>query len=98
MGPIETYQAEPCFECPSGTVEEAQIGPWQGWYWRGVFNMGEGTNVQPTPTPIWEADARDWHLVWNTDKLWFSMFYISSSDEGGEMNKETMVKIAESLK
>jgi hypothetical protein len=91
-------QAEPCLECPAGTIEDVQIGPWPGRYWRGAFNMGLGAAVQPTPTPIWEPDAQAWHLVWNTDALWFSMSYLSSGDDGGEMNKETIVKIAESLK
>jgi len=98
MGQLTNQKAERCSDCPPGTVEDVQIGLWQGWYWRGIFNMGEGTNVQPTPTPVWEADARAWHLVWNTDTLWFSMFYTASSDYGGEMNRETMIKIAESLK
>jgi hypothetical protein len=98
MGPIANSQSGPCLECPPGAVEDVQIGPWQGWYMRGTFNMGPGSNVNPTPTPVWEPDARHWSLNWNTDTLWFSMSYFSSGDYGGEMNKETMVKIAESLK
>jgi hypothetical protein len=98
MGPIANSQVDPCSECPPGTVEDVQIGPWKGWYMRGAFNMGLGSNIDPTPTPVWEPDARHWGLDWNTDTLWFSMSYFSSSDYGGEMNKETMIKIAESLK
>ena len=98
MGPIANSQNGPCLECPPGAVEDVQIGPWQGWYLHGAFNMGAGSNVDPTPTPVWEPDARNWGLSWNTDTLWFSMSYFSSSDYGGEMNKETMVKIAESMK
>lgn len=98
MGPIANSQVGPCSECPPGTVEDVQIGPWKGWYMRGAFNMGLGSNVDPTPTPVWEPDARHWGLDWNTDTLWFSMSYFSSSNYGGEMNKETMIKIAESLK
>lgn len=98
MGSIANSHVGPCSECPSGTVEDVQIGSWQGWYMRGAFNMGLGANVDPTPTPVWEPDARHWGLDWNTDTLWFSMSFFSSSDYGGEMNKETMVKIAESLK
>jgi hypothetical protein len=98
MGPVANSQAGPCSECPSGAVEDVHIGPWQGWYLRGAFNMGAGSNVNPTPTPLWEPDARHWGLSWNTDTLWFSLSYISSSDSGGEMNKETMIKIAESMK
>lgn len=98
MGSIANYQSGPCLECPPGAVEDVQIGPWQGWYMRGAFNMGAGSNVQPTPTPVWEPDALHWGLAWNTDTLWVSMSYISSSGYGGEMNKETMVKIAESMK
>jgi hypothetical protein len=98
MGPMANSQVGPCSECPAGAVEEVKVGPWQGWYLRGAFNMGAGSNVDPTPTPRWEPDARHWSLQWNTDTLWFSMSYFSSSDDGGEMNKETIIKIAESLK
>lgn len=98
MGQSANNKVEPCVECPPGTVEEVQIGPWQGWYSRGIFSAGPTTAGQPTPTPVWDANARDWHLIWNTDTLWFNMFYIPSSDYAGEMNKETLVNIAESLK
>jgi hypothetical protein len=98
MGPIGSFQSGPCLECPPGAVEDVRVGPWPGWYMRGAFNMGAGANVDPTPTPVWEPDALHWGLSWNTDTLWFSMSYFSSNDYGGEMNKETMVKIAESLK
>jgi len=98
MGRIAENKVESCLDCPPGTVEDVQIGPWQGWYWRGIFNMAPSVSGQPAPTPIWEADARAWHLVWNTDTLWFSMFYMSPDNYGGEMNKETLIKIAESLK
>ena len=98
MGPIANSQVGPCLECPPEAVGEVQIGPWQGWYLHGAFNMGAGSNVNPTPTAVWEPDARNWGLSWNTDTLWFSISYFSSSDYGGEVNKETMVRIAESLK
>jgi hypothetical protein len=98
MGPVANSQVGPCLECPPGAVEEVKVGPWQGWYMRGALNMGVGSNVDPTPTPVWEPDARHWGLDWNTDTLWFSMSYFSSSDYGGEMNKETMLEIAESLR
>lgn len=98
MGPTANSPVGPCTECPAGAVEEVQIGPWHGWYLRGAFNMGLGSNVDPTPTPVWEPDARHWGLSWNTDTLWFSMSYFSSNEYGGAMNKETMVRIAESLR
>ena len=98
MGPLANFQAGPCLECPPGAVKEVQVGPWPGWYMRGSFNMGEGSNINPTPTPVWEPDSPHWGLDWNTDTLWFSISYFSSSSGGGEMNEETMVRIAESLK
>jgi hypothetical protein len=98
LGPIANSQVGPCLECPPEAVEKVQIGPWQGWYLHGALNMGEGSNVDPTPTAVWEPDAHNWGLSWNTDTLWFSISYFSSNNDGGEMNKETMVKIAESLK
>lgn len=98
MGQLANHQVGPCTECPAEVTETVQVGPWPGWYWRGIFNMGAGTNVQPTPTPIWEGDAPHWSLTWNSDKLWFSMFYSPSYNSGKEMNKETLIKIAESLK
>jgi hypothetical protein len=98
MGPIANHQAGPCSECPPGTDEIVQVGLWQGWYSRGIFETGQAVEGQPTPIPVWQADARHWQLVWNTDTLWISMFYMPSSDYGGEMNKATLIKIAESLK
>ena len=98
LGQITNLQSGPCMECPPGTSETVQVGPWQGWYWRGVLNMGAGANVQPTPTPVWEADAKYWTLAWNTDTLWLAMNYGPSFSSGKEMNKETLIKIAESLK
>jgi hypothetical protein len=98
MGLITDHQVSPCSECPPGTVEEVQIGRWRGWYSRGIFESAPSTAGQPTPTPTWNADARVWGLTWITDTLWFNMFYFPSSDYGAEMNKETMVKIAESMK
>ncbi|HEY9526116.1 MAG TPA: hypothetical protein VIR02_03475, partial [Anaerolineales bacterium] len=40
MGPIANSQVGPCLECPPEAVGEVQIGPWQGWYLHGAFNMG----------------------------------------------------------
>lgn len=98
MGQIANSQAGPCMECPPGVTEMVQVGPWQGWYWRGIFSTGPATAGQPTPTPIWEGDAAYWSLAWNTDKLWLGISYSPSFNSGKEMNKETLIKIAESLK
>lgn len=96
MGRITEHKMERCSECPPGTVEDVQIGPWQGWFSRGILNTGSSVAGQPTPTPVWDANARLWNLKWNTDRLWINMWF--SSDSGEEMNKETMIKIAESMK
>jgi hypothetical protein len=92
-------QVGPCSECPPGVAETAQIGPWQGWYWHGIYqSSASSVDGQPTPTPIWEGDASHWSLVWNSDLFWFSMFYSPAYNSGRETNKEILVKIAESLK
>lgn len=98
MGLTVNHTVEPCTECPPGTDEAVQIGPWQGWYSRGIFSTGTSIAGQPTPTPAWDAEAREWHLKWNTDTLWISLWFSPSSDYGGEMNKETIIAIAESMK
>ena len=79
---------------PSGGMEDVQIGPWQGRYWRGISHPAPTTPGQPTPVP----NPRYWHLIWNTDTLSISLLYTSPSDDGGQMDKETLIKIAESLK
>jgi hypothetical protein len=92
-------QNGPCLECPAGVTETVQVGPWQGWYWRGSFNASAAAAPgEPSPTPIWEGDYAHWSLVWNTDNYWISMFYTPPFNSGREMNKETMIKIAESMK
>jgi hypothetical protein len=98
LGLIANFQARPCTECPPGVTEAVQVGPWQGWYWRGIFYSGAGANVQPTPTHFWEGDANFWTLTWNTDKLWLGINYSPAFNSGKEMNKETLIKIAESMK
>jgi len=79
---------------PSGGMENVQIGPWRGWYWRGLSLPAPTTLGLPTPVP----NPRYQHLVWNTDTLWISLLYISPNNYDGQMNKETLIKIAESLK
>jgi hypothetical protein len=96
MGPVENHQVGPCLECPPGTEEVVKVGSWQGWYWRGIFFTGPGVEGGPTPTPEWQADAKFWQLSWNTDELWISINY-SPRNNGEEMNKETLIAIAESL-
>lgn len=98
MGSIADQKVGPCSDCPPGTDEVVQVGPWQGWYSRGIFEYGNAVEGQPTPTPVWQADARHWQLVWNTETLWVNMFFIPSNAYGGEMDKETMLAIARSLK
>ena len=98
IGQIANFQARPCTDCPPGVTETVQVGPWQGWYWRGIFSIGPATAGQPTPTPVWNADADEWALAWNTDELWVGMNYSPSFNSGKEMNKETLIKIAESMR
>jgi hypothetical protein len=95
----DNNQMGPCSECPAGVTEEVQVGPWQGWYWRGIF-QGSAPSVtgQPTPTPNWDSDASHWSLAWNSDTFWFSMFYSPAYNSGKETNKELLIEIAESLK
>jgi len=89
----------PCTTCPADVTETVQVGGWQGWYWRGSFEMSAPTNEgQPTPAPTWVGNAPHWSLMWNSDVLWFSIFYSPAYGSGREANKEMLVKIAESVK
>lgn len=100
MSPIPTGEsspADPCGGCPAGTVQAVQVGPWQGWYWRGIFFTAQGVEGQPTPTPVWQADARNWVLSWQTDRLQIGISYWPP-ENGEEINKETLVAIAESMR
>lgn len=109
LGKITDYQVSPCSVCPAGinecsvcppgAVETAQIGSWQGWYWRGIFHSPAASVAgQPAPTPVWEGDASHWTLTWNSDTFWFSIVYSPAYNSGKETNKETLIKIAESMK
>ncbi|MCU0485381.1 MAG: hypothetical protein MUC85_04660 [Anaerolineales bacterium] len=97
MGPVTQTQAGPCVDCPPGTSEAVQVGEWQGWYWRGVFHTGASLPSKPAPTPAWQADAPQWQVGWNTDALWISLWFVPTED-GMEMNKDTLIAIAESLR
>lgn len=89
----------PCSECPPGVSETVQVGPWQGWYWRGIFQSTTPAAAdQPAPTPVWAGDASHWSLAWNSETFWFSMFYSPAYNSGREANQEMLIKIAESLK
>jgi hypothetical protein len=99
MGQLADAQAGPCTECPTGVTETVQVGSWIGWYWRGALNVSSpSVEGQPTPTPIWEGDYPHWSLTWNSDRLWFSMFYSPPYNSGKEIDKETLIKIAESMR
>jgi len=99
MGQLSsTQKAGPCSQCPPGAEEIVSVGTWQGWYSRGGFSPDSSTTGGPTPTPAWDPQARQWQLTWNTGDLWVNLFYLPSSDYGGEMNKATLLAIAESLK
>jgi len=100
MGQITNNNlAGPCNECPPGVTETAQIGPWQGWYWRGIYHNSTPPDAgQPTPTPVWEGDAAHWTLAWNSETFWFWIIYSPAYNSGKETNKETLIKIAENLK
>ena len=97
IGQLANNQGGPCEECPPGVTETVQIGPWAGWYWRGIFDTGLYVDGQPTSTPVWQGNAPFWSLVWNTDQFWFSISYNASFNSGKNMNKATLVKIAESM-
>lgn len=97
LGQLTNFQAGPCAECPPGVTETVQVGPWQGWYWQGIFFTGPATPGKPTPTPVWDGDATYWILAWNTDKLWIGISFSPSFNSGKEMNKETLIRIAESM-
>ena len=96
MGPAANLQVGPCTDCPPGTSEVVQIGDWQGWYWRGIYHTGASLPGKPAPTPEWQADAPQWQVTWNTDALWISLWFVPAED-GMEMNKETLLALAESL-
>jgi hypothetical protein len=99
MGQIANKsQVGPCQDCPPGVTETVQIGPWQGWYWHGIFHNPVESSGQPAPTPVWQGDASHWTLTWNTETFWFSVVYSPAYNSGKEMNKETLIKVAESLK
>lgn len=95
--PVDQVEAGPCNGCPPGTVETVQVGQGQGWYWRGIFFTEMEVEGQPTPTPVWQADAMNWVLVWQAGDLWIGINF-APGDNGEEMNKETLIAIAESMR
>lgn len=98
LGSDKNHGGGPCTVCPSGVTETAQIGSWQGWYWRGALEMPASVEGQPTTTPKWVGDAPNWSLTWNSDVFWFAIYYSPAYDSGREADKEMLVKIAESVK
>lgn len=98
MGPVTDHTVGPCADCPPGAEESVQIGPWQGWYLRGAFAADSPSSAGPTPTPVWEAEARSWEVSWNTASVWVAIWFHSSAYGGEEMNRETLLEIARNMK
>lgn len=98
VSPIADFQAGPCSECPPGVTEAVQVGPWSGWYWRGIYQTFPVEEGQPTPAPVWHGDAAHWSLTWSSEAYSFSMFYSPAYNSGREVNKELLAEIAGSLK
>ncbi len=85
-----------CKQCPAGTFEKIKVNGATAYYSDGSLDIGSSTN--PLLTPIWHADPSDLHLTWSTPSLFIVLNYSPTQWYGGQLEKETLVKIAESMK
>jgi hypothetical protein len=85
-----------CEECPAGAEELVQVNGMPAYYLQGSFYTG--SSDQPLSTPIWQADDPNYSLTWATDKLVIKLNYTLTEWYPGQITKDDLIKIAESMR
>ena len=85
-----------CEECPVGAVEQIKINDELAYYWQGSYYTG--TDKHPLPTPIWQSDESHYTLTWMISDLIITLIYSGSEWYGGQISKDNLVQIAESMR
>jgi hypothetical protein len=85
-----------CVECPAGSKEQVQVNGAPAYYLHGSFFTG--SSDQPLSTPVWQADSPNYNLTWATPDLVININYGVSMWYGGQIYKDDLIKIAESMR
>lgn len=84
-----------CKECPTGVVEQVHVNGMTAYYWKGAFDAG--SSEQPLSPPVWRGDMPHFTLTWATSDLIVELYYDLTEWYGGQISKDDLVKIAESM-
>lgn len=85
-----------CADCPAGTEEQVQVNGTPAIYFQGSFYTG--SNLQPLSTPVWQADDPNYNITWATPELLITLNYYGTEWYGGQISKDDLVQIAESMR
>jgi hypothetical protein len=87
---------------PPGALEVVQVGGITGTYLAGSWwaaPMPDGTPTPgPTPTLAFRPDDPTRSLAWKADGLDIQILYYAGTNYGGRLDKEAMIRIAESMR
>jgi hypothetical protein len=85
---------------PPDKIEAVTILGWAGRYVAGGISLEIEATLTPGPTatPVWQPDAPQRVLVWKTDTLSIVMIFYASPYYDGRLDREAMLRIAESMK
>jgi hypothetical protein len=84
-----------CEVCPAQAVEQVQVNGITAYYWQGAFDAGSAEH--PLSPPVWRADEPHFTLTWATSELIITINYSLTEWYGGQINKDDLVRIAESM-
>jgi len=84
-----------CADCPPGMEEQVQVNGTSAYYLHG--SLYTGSSDQPLATPVWRPDDPNYSLTWATSDLIITINFGSSEWYGGQITKDDLIKIAESM-
>ena len=85
-----------CEACPAEAVEQVQVNGQTAYYWQGAFDAG--STDQPLSPPIWRPDEPHFTLTWANSDLIIVLNYTATEWYGGQISKDDLIRIAESMR
>ncbi len=83
---------------PPEAIEPVEINGFPGKVYYGSLETPAVSSGQTNPTPTWNRDSGSIQIYWKTDTMWHSIWFNPGSNGGERLSKESIVRIAESLR